>query len=208
MTTNSWFGNRIKTEPCETDDCQISLLYGFLKINKMEKKWISDFLGVGYRYTDIYMNILILFTDRKVAIKTWNENIHWWPDDQIILRFIEDEDYYWFILYLQGKDLFSKENIGFLKKNQLTQNYLRFKKNYDEKTILRFALYKTLEKKFADKGRNNEDSETETGKNTNYELNIFKRMKSIYDVKFLKIDELDDNSFEYSLIKNVDTQYA
>jgi hypothetical protein len=33
-------------------------------------------------------------------------------------------------------------------------------------------------------------------------------MKSIYDVKFLKINELDDNSFEYSLIKNVDTQYA
>ena len=174
----------------------------------MEKKWISDFLGVGYRYTDIYMNILILFTDIKVAIKTWNENIHWWPDDQIILRFIEDEDYYWFILYLQGKDLFSKENIGFLKKNQLTQNYLRFKKNYDEKTILRFALYKSLEKKIADKGQNNKDAESETGKNANYELNIFKRMKSIYDVKFLKINELDDNSFEYSLIKNVDTQYA
>ncbi len=174
----------------------------------MEKKWISDFLGVGYRYTDIYMNILILFTDRKVAIKTWNENIHWWPDDQIILRFIEDEDYYWFILYLQGKDLFSKENIGFLKKNQLTQNYLRFKKNYDEKTILRFALYKSLEKKIPGKGQNNEDAESKTGKNTNYELNIFKRMKSIYDVKFLKINELDDNSFEYSLIKNVDTQYA
>jgi hypothetical protein len=174
----------------------------------MEKKWISDFLGVGYRYTDIYMNILILFTDRKVAIKTWNENIHWWPDDQIILRFIEDEDYYWFILYLHGKDLFSKEKIGFLKKNQLTQNYLRFKKNYDEKTILRFALYKSLEKKIADKGQNNEDAESETGKNTNYELNIFKRMKNIYDVKFLKINELDDNSFEYSLIKNVDTQYA
>ena len=174
----------------------------------MEKKWISDFLGIGYRYTDIYMNILILFSDRKVAIKTWNENIHWWPDDQIILRFIEDEDYYWFILYLQGKDLFSKENIGFLKKNQLTQNYLRFKKNYDEKTILRFAQYKSLEKKIADKGQNNKDAESETGKNANYELNIFKRMKSIYDVKFLKINELDDNSFEYSLIKNVDTQYA
>jgi hypothetical protein len=173
----------------------------------MKKKWISDFLGVGFRYTDIYMNILILFTDRKVAIKTWNENIHWWPDDQIVLRFIEDEDYYWFILYLQGRDLFSKENIGFLKKNLLTQNYLRFKKNYDEKTILRFALYKSLEKKITDKGQNN-DAQSKTGKNTNYELNIFKRMKSIYDVKFLKINELDYNSFEYSLIKNVDTQYA
>jgi hypothetical protein len=61
----------------------------------MEKRWISDFLGVGYRYTDIFMNILILYSDRKKAIKIWNEDIHWWPDDQIILRFIEDNDYYW-----------------------------------------------------------------------------------------------------------------
>ena len=171
----------------------------------MEKKWISDFLGVGYRYTDIYMNILIVFTDRKNAIKIWNENIHWWPDDQIILRFIEDQDYYWFILYLQGRNLFSKENIGFFKRNQLTQNYLRFKKNYDEKAILRFALYKTLEKKIRDKDENGENDDA---KNIHYELNIFKRMKTIYDVKFLKINELEDKSFEYSLIKNIGKQYA
>lgn len=171
----------------------------------MEKKWISDFLGVGYRYTDIYMNILILFTDRKTAIKIWNENIHWWPDDQIILRFIEDQDYYWFILYLQGKNLFSKENIGFFKRNQLTQNYIRFKKNYDEKAILRFALYKTLEKKIRD---NDENGENDNAKNIHYELNIFKRMKTIYDVKFLKINELEDKSFEYSLIKNIGKQYV
>ena len=171
----------------------------------MEKKWISDFLGVGYRYTDIYMNILIVFTDRKNAIKIWNENIHWWPDDQIILRFIEDQDYYWFILYLQGKNLFSKENIGFFKRNQLTQNYLRFKKNYDEKAILRFALYKTLEKKIRD---NDEDGKNDNAKNIHYELNIFKRMKTIYDVKFLKINELEDKSFESSLIKNTGAQHA
>lgn len=174
----------------------------------MEKKWISDFLGVGYRYTDIHMNILILFTDRKTAIKTWNENIHWWPDDQIILRFIEDEDYYWFILYQQGKNLFSTENIGFFKKNHLTQNYLRFKKNFDEKTIFRFALYKISEKKIAVKDENSDNREDEVSKDNNYELNIFKRMKTIYDVKFLKINELEDNSFEYALIKNIDTQYA
>jgi hypothetical protein len=175
----------------------------------MEKIWISDFLGVGYRYTDIYMNILILFTDRKTAIKIWNENIHWWPDDQIVLRFIEDEGYYWFILCLQGKDLFSKENIGFFKKNQLTQNYLRFRKNFDEKALLRFALYKPLEKKIReDKNSvNNKNNESDPSNNTNYELNIFKRMKTIYDVKFLKINELEDNSFESSLIKNTGAQH-
>jgi hypothetical protein len=174
----------------------------------MEKKWISDFLGVGYRYTDIHMNILILFTDRKTAIKTWNENIHWWPDDQIILRFIEDDEYYWFILYQQGKNLFSKENIGFYKKNLLTHNYLRFKKNFEQKTIFRFALYKTSESKIARKDEDKDNREDGVSKNVNYELNIFKRMKTIYDVKFLKINEMEDNSFEYTLIKNTDTQYA
>jgi len=177
----------------------------------MEKKWISNFLGVGYRYTDIFMNILLLFTDRKIAVKIWNENIHWWPDDQIILRFIEDQDHYWFILYLQGKNLLSKENIGFFKKNHITQNYLRFKRNYEQKAILRFALYKNLEKKIGDNdknGENDENIEKENSKNINYELNIFKRMKTIYDVKFLKINELEDNSFEYSLIKNIEAQHA
>ena len=171
----------------------------------MEKKWISDFLGIGYRYTDIYMNILILYSDKKNAIRTWNENIHWWPDDQIILRFIEQDNYYWFILYQQGKNLYSKENIGFFKKNQLTQNYLRFKNNYEEKAIFRFAHYKNLEKAGSKKDNDSKyqkGEETDSSKSNNYELNIFKRMKTIYDVKFLKINDLDDKSLEYSLIKN------
>jgi hypothetical protein len=171
----------------------------------MGRKWITDFLGVGYRYSDITMNILILFSDRKAAIKIWNENIHWWPDNQIILRFIEDDENYWFILYLGGKDLLSKENVGFLKKNSLTQNYLRFKKNFEEKTILRFALYKTITKKTTSNDEKSEPGSNDTSKDTNYEVNIFKRMKTIYDVQFLMKNQLDDNSFEHSLIKTLDT---
>jgi hypothetical protein len=188
--------------------CQISLGYGFHKIEKMEKKWISDFLGVGYRYTDIVMNVLLLYSDRKLAIKVWNENIHWWPDDQIVLRFIEDGDQYWFILYQRGKNLFSKENVGFFKKNQLTQNYLRFKENFDQKTILRFSLYKSVENKTNDK------DETENNKNVykrnspGFELNIFKRFKTIYDVKFQNKSQIDSNSVEASLIKNPGPKYA
>ncbi len=173
----------------------------------MEKRWISDFLGIGYRYTDIIMNILILYNDRKIAIKIWNENIHWWPDDQIILRFVEEKEDYWFILYQKGKNLLSKENVGFFKKNPLTQNYLRFKKNFDQKTILRFALYKSLEKKIENKDvleNNVDDSSTKA----TFELNIHKRMKTVYDVKFLKLNELEENSLEHSLIKNTDLQNA
>ena len=171
-------------------------------MEKMEKKWISDFVGVGYRYTDIIMNILILYSDRKLAIKTWNENIHWWPDDQIILRFIEDGDYYWFILYLNGKNLLSKENIGFFKKNQLTQNYLRFKQNFDQKTLLRFALYKSVENKSSDDDDDKTKNKNVYKKNSPpFEINIFKRMKTVYDVKFQNIRDLESDSIENSLIK-------
>ena len=176
-------------------------------MEKMEKKWISDFVGVGYRYTDIIMNILILYSDRKLAIKTWNENIHWWPDDQITLRFVEDGDYYWFILYQNGKNQLSKENIGFFKKNQLTQNYLRFKQNFDQKTLLRFALYKSVDNK-----TNDEDDDKTKNKNVYkknsppFEINIFKRMKTVYDVKFQNIRDLESDSIENSLIMNLGTK--
>ena len=176
-------------------------------MDNMEKKWISDFVGVGYRYTDIIMNILILYSDRKLAIKIWNENIHWWPDDQISLRFIEDGDYYWFILYQNGKNLLSKENIGFFKKNELTQNYLRFKQNFDQKTLLRFALYKSVDNK-----TNDEDDDKTKNKNVYkknsppFEINIFKRMKTVYDVKFQNIRDLESDSIENSLIMNLGTK--
>jgi hypothetical protein len=177
-------------------------------MDKMEKKWISDFLGVGYRYTDIVMNVLILYGDRKLAIKVWNENIHWWPDDQIVLRFIEDGDYYWFILYQRGKNLFSKENVGFFKKNQLTENYLRFKENFDQKTILRFSLYKSVENKTNDKDKTENNENVYKRNNPAFELNIFKRLKTIYDVKFQNKSELDSNSVENSLIENLGSQNA
>lgn len=174
----------------------------------MEKKWITDFAGVGYRYTDIIMNILILYSDRKLAIKTWNENIHWWPDDKIILRFIEDGDYYWFILYQNGKNLFSKENIGYFKKNHLTHNYLRFRKNFDQKTILRFAHYKSVEDKNNNKDYSQKNESVYKPDSPAFELDIFKRMKTIYDVKFQNKSELENNSFENSLIEKLGSQHV
>ena len=90
----------------------------------------------------------------------------------------------------------------------MTQNYLRFKKNFEEKTILRFALYKFLEKKIADNKNTLENNVDNSSNRATYELNIFKRMKTIYDVKFLKLNELEDDSLERSLINNTDLQNA
>jgi hypothetical protein len=172
----------------------------------MERKWISDFAGIGYRYTDIIMNILILYTDRKTAMKMWNQNIRRWSDVQIILRFVEEKDEYWFILYQRGNNLHSKDNIGFLKKNPLTDNYLRFKKNFDQNTVLRFAIYKSQEEKTADKQNTLEGKDNDSSNRPTFELDIFKSFKTIYDVKFLKSYELEENSLERSLLDSIDFQ--
>ena len=103
--------------------------------------------------------------------------------------------------------ILSKENVGFFKRNQLTQNYLRFKENFDQKTILRFSLYKSVENKTNDKDKTENNENVYKRNSPDFELNIFKRLKTIYDVKFLKISELESNSFENSLFKNLDTQH-
>ena len=33
--------------------------------------WFKDFVGVGYRYHDVYMNVFPLFQDKMFAFKLW-----------------------------------------------------------------------------------------------------------------------------------------
>jgi hypothetical protein len=73
---------------------------------------------------------------------------------------------------------------------------------------LRFALYKSVEKKDTDRNDKDENKDDESSNKPTFEINIFKRMKTIYDVKFLKLDELEENSVELNLINNNDAQYA
>jgi hypothetical protein len=86
----------------------------------------------------------------------------------------------------------------------LTENYLRFKKNFDQKALLRFALYKSVDNK-----TNDEDDDKTKNKNVYkknsppFEINIFKRMKTVYDVKFQNIRDLESDSIENSLIMNL-----
>jgi hypothetical protein len=37
--------------------------------------WFNNFVGVGYRYHDIYMNVLPLFKDKRYAFKLWKKTI-------------------------------------------------------------------------------------------------------------------------------------
>ena len=145
--------------------------------------WVKDFLGVGYRYHDVYMNVFPLFQDKMAAFKLWKKTIEWWPDDKIKLRFIEDGDSYWFILY-GGGSYYKQDNTGFVKKVPASENYERFKVGYEKKAILRFGVYK--ENAAGDK---------------KYDLEVLKKSKSIYDIAFLQYPELGRNSIEWQCIQ-------
>lgn len=146
--------------------------------------WFKDFVGVGYRYHDVYMNVFPLFEDKMSAFRLWKKTINWWPDDNIKLRFVEQDDSYWFILY--GGSDYTKDNTGFVKKVPVSENYERFKIGYEKKAILRFGIYKEgVKKKDGSK----------------FDLEVLKKSKSVYDITFVKYEELTPESVEWQCIK-------
>jgi hypothetical protein len=85
---------------------------------------------------------------------------------------------------------------------------LRFKQNFDQKTLLRFALYKSVENKTDDNDKTKNNENVYKKNIPPFELDIFKRMKTIYDVKFQNKSDLESNSFEHSVIENLGPQHA
>ena len=148
--------------------------------------WFSNIVGVGYRYHDVYMNVLPLFKDKRYAFKLWKKTIEWWPDDEIKLRFVEYNDKYWFILYRGSK--YKGEKIGFVKDFLISENYKRFKCGYEKQVILRFAVYKE-----------NKNKEIADNK---FSLELLKRSKSVYDIEFLQYFDLPSDSVEDQCIKS------
>ena len=146
--------------------------------------WFKDFVGVGYRYHDVYMNVFPLFDDKMSAYRLWKKTIEWWPDDMIKLRFVEQSDSYWFILY--GGSVYTKDNTGFAKRVPVSENYERFKVGYEKKAILRFGIYKEgVKKKDGSK----------------FDLEVLKKSKSVYNIAFLKYEELVPDSVEWHCIQ-------
>jgi hypothetical protein len=158
--------------------------------NKPPMKWFKDFMGVGYRYHDVYMNVFPLFQDKMAAFKLWNKTVDWWPDDQIKLRFVEDGDHYWFILY--GGSDYKKDNTCFVKKVQMSENYQRFKVGYEKKVMLRFGIYKE---------NKNPKKKERDGSIKKYDLEILKKAKSVYDIAFLQLHDLAKDSVEWQCIQ-------
>jgi hypothetical protein len=155
--------------------------------------WYDDFIGIGYRYHDIYMNVFPIFEDRSYASKLWDKTIRWWPDDEIRLRFVEQEEdkknTYWFILYNTAQHM--DEHTGFAKKLQISDNYQRFKAGYEKQVILRFGIYKENPKKVKRESDNKK-----------FDLVLLKKHKTVYDIQFMSFSNLSSDSIAMSYIVN------
>jgi hypothetical protein len=148
--------------------------------------WFNKFIGVGYRYYDIYMNVFPMFEDRMYAFKLWKKTIEWWPDDQIKLRFIEEDGNYWFILY--GGSEYKGDNTGFVKNIPISENYQRFKEGCENKATIRFGIYKENTK-----SKKKDDDEK-------FAIELLKKSKSVYDIKFLQCADVAFDSVEWDCI--------
>ena len=178
--------------------------------------WFNDFLGVAYRYYDLRMNVVPLFSERKQATNIWHEIMHWWNDHSIKIRFVETGDKYWFVM--GGDSSKPQANKSFFKILDQSPNYERFKKGHGGEAYLRLATYTKKFKKdvkndaVCDCGHIKEDHDEEADhddclvedckcmKFESFQVNLLKKKKTITDIKFLQENEVKDDPLAWNCL--------
>lgn len=133
--------------------------------------WFDDFLGLGYHMYDVKPTIFLMFDGRKKVGNAWNKIIKYFPDDEIKIRFVEREPNYDFVLYCESRIL--STTWVFLKTLKISEHYKQFKEDYEGAANLKLALY--------------------IPKKDTYELEIFKYMKRITNLKFPTESEIEQD---------------
>jgi len=176
-------------------------------------QWFDDFVGVAYRYYDLRMNVVPLFTDRKQSASLWHDVIRWWLDPSIKIRFVETGDKYWFIMGSDSQK--PSTDMSFFKILQKSENYERFKKGHGGEAYLRLGVYTnkllTDVKKNALCNCGHEAQDHDEGdddiclyndcdcKNfTSFQINLLKRKKIITDIVFLKEEDVKNDSLAWN----------
>lgn len=139
--------------------------------NEYLNQWFDGFLGVGYRFYDLRMNVFPIFSDKKQAIKIWEDVIKWWVDPSIKIRFVEIGDDYWFVM--GGNSPFPESNKSFFKVLKKSEHYERFKKGHDGEAYLRMGIYRE--------------------KDESSPVALFKKKKLVTDIKFLQESNVKDD---------------
>jgi hypothetical protein len=176
-------------------------------------QWFDDFVGVAYRYYDLRMNVVPLFTNRKQSASIWHDVIRWWLDPSIKIRFVETGDKYWFIMGSDSQK--PSTDMSFFKILQKSENYERFKKGHGGEAYLRLGVYTnkllTDVKKNALCNCGHEAQDHDEGdddiclyndcdcKNfTSFQINLLKRKKIITDIVFLKEEDVKNDSLAWN----------
>ena len=145
----------------------------------------TEFIGVGYDYHDVHMNVFPLFEDKTRATELW-KTFEALEGDQIKIRFVEHQDNYWFIVYAAGPKL----NVEFVKRVPMSENYHRFKEAFLDKAILRFGIYK---KKDGGMEKSNKDRK--------FRFELLRKSKLVRDLKFMQYSELPVGSVERRFVE-------
>jgi len=177
--------------------------------------WFDDFLGVAYRYYDLRMNVVPLFTERKESMTLWNDTIHWWVDPSIKIRFVETGDDYWFILGSDSQK--PATNLSFFKVLPKSEHYERFKKGHGGEAYLRLGVYKTQTLDDAKKNticacsheaRDHDEGDGDVclfnacdcKKFSSFQVNLSKRKKTISDIKFVDEKDVKDDPLTWNCL--------
>ncbi len=174
-------------------------------------QWYDDFLGVAYRYFDLRMNVIPLFSGKKQASDVWNETVHWWNDHDIKLRFVETDDQYWFILAAESRR--PNHNKSIFKLLPKSESYLRFKKGNQGEAYLRFSVYTQKNEKEVkndaicncrhEKQDHNGSCTMDgcrCGKFETFVLNMLKKKKTVTDIKFLEEKDVKNDSVSWNCL--------
>jgi hypothetical protein len=177
--------------------------------------WFDDFVGVAYRYYDLRMNVVPLFSNKKQAVNLWHDSINWWMDHSIKLRFVEIGDDYWFIMGADSQH--PNSNLSFFKILPKSENYERFKKGHGGEAYLRLGVYsdKSLSEVKNDAVCNCGHAAEDHDKNDNdsclyevcsckkfnsFQVNLLKKKKTVTDIRFLEEKEIKDDPLSWNCI--------
>lgn len=177
--------------------------------------WFDEFVGVAYRYYDLRMNVVPLFSKRKQATDLWHDSINWWMDHSIKLRFVETGDDYWFIMGADSQH--PQTNISFFKVLAKSENYERFKKGHGGEAYLRLGVYsdQTLKDVKNDAMCNCGHAAEDHDKNDNdvclyevcsckkfqsFQVNLLKKKKTVTDIVFLDEKSIKDDSLAWNCL--------
>ena len=177
--------------------------------------WFDDFVGVAYRYYELRMNVVPLFTDRQEANDLWHDVVNSWVSPSIKIRFLDIGDKYWLIV---GSDSQTPDtNMSFFKELPKSENYRRFKDGHGGEAYFRFGVYtkQSLDNAKKDavcdcshEARDHDEGDGDVclynkcdcKKFSSFQIYLLKRKKVVTDIKFLEERDLKSDPLVWNCI--------